>query len=96
MSGESDLLDEVTPELVRRVEAALAEERAEEVRALLADLSATGPASILERVGEDERDKLIGQIVDGVVKLGPGAPIQISAPAPAGQAAPASNAKQGG
>lgn len=35
-------------------------------------------------------------IVDGVVKLGPGAPIQISAPAPAGQAAPASNAKQGG
>jgi len=35
-------------------------------------------------------------IVDGVVKLGPGAPVQISAPAPAGQAAPASNAKQGG
>ena len=60
MSGESDLLDEVTPELVRRVEAALAEERAEEVRALLSDLSATGQASILEQVGEDERDKLVG------------------------------------
>jgi len=35
-------------------------------------------------------------IVDGVVKLGPGAPVQISAPAPAGQAAPASNGKRGG
>lgn len=60
MSGETDLLDEVTPELVRRVEAALAEDRTEDVRALLADLSATGQASILEQIPEIERDKLVG------------------------------------
>ncbi len=60
MSAEADFLDEVTPEFVRRVEAALAENRAEEVRALLADLSATGQASIIEQVSEDERDRLVG------------------------------------
>ena len=59
MNGESDVLDEVPPELVRRVEAALAEDKADDVRALLADLSATGQASILEQVSEHERDKLV-------------------------------------
>ena len=60
MSGEGDLLDEVTPDLVRRVEAALAEERVDEVRGLLTGLSATGQASILEQVSDDERDRLVG------------------------------------
>ena len=60
MSAENDVLDEVPPELVRRVEAALEEDRAEDVRALLADLSATGQASVLEQVSEPERDKLVG------------------------------------
>src|SRR5262249_36763463 len=59
MNGEPDVLDEVPPELVRRVEAALAEDKADDVRALLADLSATGQASILEQVAEAERDKLV-------------------------------------
>ena len=60
MSSEGDVLDEVPPELVRRVEAALAEDRADEVRSLLADLSPAGQASILEQVAEAERDKLVG------------------------------------
>ena len=60
MNGEPQVLDEVTPELVRRVETALAEERADEARALLAELSATGQASILEQLGEPEREKLVG------------------------------------
>ncbi len=60
MSSEGDILDEVPPELVRRVEAALADEQTEEVRALLASLSATGQASILEQISEPERDKLVG------------------------------------
>ena len=60
MSSEADVLDEVPPELVRRVEAALAEDRAEDVRTLLASLSATGQASVLEQVSEAERDKLVG------------------------------------
>ena len=62
MSAEADVLDEVPPELVRRVEAALAEDRHDDVRALLADLSATGQASILEQVTELERDKLVGKV----------------------------------
>ena len=45
MNGEPDVLDEVTPELVRRVETALAEDKADEVRTLLAELSPTGQAS---------------------------------------------------
>jgi len=60
MNGEPEVLDEVTPELVRRVETALAEERADEARGLLAELSATGQASILEQLGEPEREKLVG------------------------------------
>ena len=58
--SEPDVLDEVPPELVRRVEAALAEDQTEDVRSLLAGLSATGQASILEQVAEPERDKLVG------------------------------------
>ena len=50
----------MTPELVRRVEAALAEDRTDEVRALLAELSAAGQASMLEQVAEPERDALVG------------------------------------
>jgi len=57
--SEPDVLDEVPPELVRRVEAALAEGRTEDVRALLAELSATGQASVLEQVADPERDKLV-------------------------------------
>jgi magnesium transporter len=60
MSIESDVLDEVTPELIRRIEAALEEDRADDVRTLLADLSATGQASVLEQLSEAERDKLVG------------------------------------
>jgi magnesium transporter len=60
MNGEPDVLDEVTPELVRRVEVALAEDRTDDVRALLGELSATGQASIIEQVSELERDKLVG------------------------------------
>jgi len=60
MSGEAEILDEVPPELVRRVEAALAEDRSEDVRSLLAALSASGQAFILEQLTEPERDKLVG------------------------------------
>ena len=60
MNGEPDVLDEVTPELVRRVETALAEDKVDEVKALLAGLSATGQASVLEQLGEPEREKLVG------------------------------------
>ena len=60
MSSEPDVLDEVTPELVRRVETALAEDKTEDVRTLLAALSAPGQASILEQLPEPERDKLVG------------------------------------
>jgi magnesium transporter len=57
--SEPDVFDEVPPELIRRVVEALAEDRAEEVRALLADLSATGQATVLEQVADPEREKLV-------------------------------------
>jgi magnesium transporter len=60
MKPEFVVLEEVPPELVRRVETALAEDRADDVRALLARLSATGQASVLEQVSEPQRDKLVG------------------------------------
>ena len=60
MSSEADVLDEVPPELIRRVETALAEDRVDDVRALLADLSATGQASVLEQISEVQRDELVG------------------------------------
>ncbi|WP_395713286.1 magnesium transporter [Reyranella sp.] len=60
MSGDAEILDEVPPELIRRVEAALAEDRPEEVRSLLGELSASGQAFVLEQLTEPERDKLVG------------------------------------
>jgi magnesium transporter len=60
MNGEPEVLDEVTPELVRRVETALVEDKTDDARALLAELSATGQASILEQLAEPEREKLVG------------------------------------
>ena len=60
MSAEGNVLDEVTPELIRRIEAALAEGRTDEVKALLAGLSAPGQAWVLEQVAEPERDALVG------------------------------------
>ena len=59
MSGEGDALDEVTPELVRRIEEVLAEGRGDEVRGLLEQLSPVGQAAVLEQVAEPERDALI-------------------------------------
>lgn len=58
MSGD-DVLDEVTPELIRRIEASLAEGRSAEVRSLLAGLSPAGQAKVLEQVAEPERDALV-------------------------------------
>jgi len=60
MSVESDALDEVTPELVRRIEEALAEGRNDDARRLLEDLSAVGQAAVLEQVSEPDRDALVG------------------------------------
>ena len=60
MSADSDALDEVTPDLVQRIEDALAEDSREEVRALLAGLSASGQAHVLEQVSEHQRDGLVG------------------------------------
>jgi magnesium transporter len=59
MSVEGDALDEVTPELVRRIAEALAEGRSDEARHLLEELSAVGQAAVLEQVSEPERDALV-------------------------------------
>ena len=59
MSVEASALDEVTPELIRRIESALAEGRGEDVRGLLAGLNAPGQAWVLEQVTEPERDALV-------------------------------------
>ncbi len=59
MSLQGEALDEVTPDLVRRIEVALAEGRAEDVRALLSDLGGAWQADVLEQVSEDQRDQLI-------------------------------------
>lgn len=48
MSTEGELLDEVTPELVRRIETALAEGTTDEVRHLLAGPDASGQASMID------------------------------------------------
>ncbi len=58
--SEGDVLDEVTPDLVRRIEASLTEGRPEEARTLLSALSAVGQASVLEQVSEPQRDLLVG------------------------------------
>ena len=60
MSVEGDALDEVTPELVRRIEEALAEGRDDEARRVLEELSPVGQAAVLEQVSEPERDALVG------------------------------------
>jgi magnesium transporter len=57
--SSDDVLDEVTPELIRRIEASLAEGRGAEVRSLLAELSPAGQAKVLEQVAEPERDALV-------------------------------------
>jgi magnesium transporter len=58
--SDGDALDEVTPELIRRVEDALAEGRNVEAKRLLEELSAVGQAAVLEQVAEPERDALVG------------------------------------
>jgi magnesium transporter len=58
MSAE-DVLDEVPPELIRRIETSLVEGRTEEVRSLLAGLSPAGQAHVLEQVSEPEREALV-------------------------------------
>jgi magnesium transporter len=57
--SDGDALDEVTPELIRRVEDALAEGRNVEAKRLLEELSAVGQAAVLEQVAEPERDALV-------------------------------------
>jgi len=59
VSADGDALDEVTPERVRRVEAALAGNRSDEAKRLLEELSAVGQAAVLEQVSEPERDALV-------------------------------------
>jgi magnesium transporter len=59
MTAAADALDEVTPEVVRRIEEALAEGNAEEARALLESLSASGQAAVVEQVSDQQRDQLI-------------------------------------
>ena len=60
MSADGDALDEVTPELVRRIEDALAGGRNDEAKRVLAELSPVGQAAVLEQVSEPERDALVG------------------------------------
>jgi magnesium transporter len=60
MSVEGDVFEEVTPELVRRIEAALAADRPDEAKELLSALSPAGQASVLEQVGEPQREALVG------------------------------------
>jgi magnesium transporter len=60
VSVEGDALDEVTPELVRRIEEALAEGRNDEAKRVLEELSPVGQAGVLEQVAEPERDALVG------------------------------------
>lgn len=59
MNAAPETLDEVPPELVRRIEEALDGGRDEEVRTLLGGLSASGQADVLEQVAEPRRDALV-------------------------------------
>ena len=59
MSAAPETLDEVPPELVRRIEEALDGGRNEEVRSLLGGLSASGQADVLEQIAEPHRDALV-------------------------------------
>jgi magnesium transporter len=66
MTANGDALDEVTPELVRRIEAALAEGRTDRVKSLLADLGGAGQAHVLEQVTDVEREALV-DLLKGVL-----------------------------
>ncbi len=57
--SRDDVLDEVPPELIRRIETLLADGQADDVRALLADLSPAGQAQVLEQLSEPERETLV-------------------------------------
>lgn len=59
MSLQGEALDEVTPDLVRRIETALAEGRAEDARAILSGLGGAWQADVLEQVSEEQRDQLV-------------------------------------
>src|SRR6185295_11677368 len=59
MSATPETLDEVTPELVRRIEEALDGGRNDEVKSILAELNAAGQAAVLEQIAEPHRDALI-------------------------------------
>ncbi|MGE5148576.1 MAG: magnesium transporter [Rhodospirillaceae bacterium] len=59
MSVEGDALEEVTPDLVRRIAEALAEGRSDEARHLFEELNVVGQAAVLEQVSEPERDALV-------------------------------------
>ena len=59
MSSEGDTLDEVTPDLVRRIEIELAEGHNDEAKRLLEELSAAGQAAVLEQVADPEREALV-------------------------------------
>ncbi|MBS0550314.1 MAG: magnesium transporter [Proteobacteria bacterium] len=59
MSGPSEGLDEVTPEIVRQIEEALADGDSAEAKQLMETLSPTGQASVFEQVSEQQRDMLV-------------------------------------
>ena len=59
MSTPADLLDEVTPDTVRHIEAALADGNSTEAKALLEALSAAGQAQVFEQISEHQRDQLV-------------------------------------
>jgi magnesium transporter len=59
VTGPANLLDQVTPDLVRRIEEALAGGDKEEAQALLGGLSAAGQADVLEQVAEPQRDEIV-------------------------------------
>ena len=59
MSAPGEIADEVTPELVRRIEEALADGKSEEARTLLGGLSAVGQAEVLEQLAEPQRDQIV-------------------------------------
>ncbi len=59
MNPPTNALDEVTPDLVRRIEEGLAEGRTEDVRALLSGLGPAWQADVLEQVSEPQRDQLV-------------------------------------
>ena len=59
MTSPAELLDEVTPDTVRHIEAALADGNSTEAKALLEALSATGQAQVFEQISEQQRDELV-------------------------------------